>query len=159
MRRYSLAIVIVMLLAVPLMAQDTEVAKLHEATPLNTLGVQPATTPFSLLDMSRLRWSNSYSVSFFSGSGYSGSAGLWNSTMLYEFSSKLSMALNIGILHNTGAIWGNGNTDATILPGFMLDYHPSEKFRMTIGVSRQSSLLYPYFYPGRYTYGNSLFPY
>jgi hypothetical protein len=39
-------------------------------------------------------------------------------------------------MHNTGAIWGDGNNDATVLPGFMLDYHPSDKFQMSIMVQR-----------------------
>ena len=53
--------------------------------------------------------------------------------------------MNIGVLHNSGSIWGDSKNDATILPGFRLDYHPSEKFRMSIAVQRVSGL-YPYYY-------------
>ena len=161
MKYGSIVVLVVLFLAVPLMAQDSEVAKLRETEAANSLGVKPVASPFSLLDFSRMKWTNSYSISWFSGSGSSGSVGLLNSTMFYEFSPKLSMTLNIGILHNTGAIWGDANNDATLLPGFQLDYHPSDKFSLSVGVSRQAGWLSPYYYyPGpRYPYGHSLFPY
>jgi hypothetical protein len=111
----------------------------------NSLSLQGAPNPFSLLDLSRIRWSNSYSISYFSGGNSSGSSGLLNTTMFYDISRSLSLSLNVGVLHNSGAIWGDGNTDATILPGFRLDFHPSEKFRMSIGVQRVSGLS-PYYY-------------
>jgi hypothetical protein len=161
MKKSSMVIVVVLLFAVPLMAQDIDVAKLRETNAANSLGIKPASTPFSLLDLSRIRWSNSYSVSFMSGAGGSGSVGLLNSTMFYEFSPKLSMALNIGIMHNAGAIWGDANNQATLLPGFQLDYHPSDKFSLSIGVSREAGWLSPYYYApySRYPYGNWRFPY
>lgn len=104
----------------------------------SSLGLKGAPNPFSLLDISRIRWSHSYSISYFSGGNASGSAGLLNTTMFYDFSNSLLLSVNVGVLHNSGAIWGDGKNDATILPGFQLDYHPSEKFRMTIGFQRVS---------------------
>lgn len=104
----------------------------------SSLGLKGAPNPFSLLDISRIRWSHSYSISYFSGGNMSGSAGLLNTNMYYPFSNSLSLSVNIGVLHNSGAIWGDGKNNATILPGFQLDYHPSEKFRMTIGFQKVS---------------------
>lgn len=124
----------------------------------NSLTMKGAPNPFSLLDLSRIRWSNSYSVSFFSGGGSSGSVGLLNTTMDYEISRSLSLGLNVGILHNTGALWGNGQADATVLPGFRLDYHPSEKFRLMLGIQRVSGLG-PYFYNGDGSWHRSVYPY
>lgn len=117
----------------------------------NSLSVQGAPNPFSLLDLSRIRWSHSYSISYLSGGSRSGSAGLLNSTMFYDISNSLSLSVNVGVLHNSGSIWGDGNNDATILPGFRLDYHPSEKFRMSIGFQRVSGYS-PYYLDGGHWY-------
>jgi len=149
MRRLSIAVVVLLALTGISWAQSTDVAALNAAGQSTPLGVKPAVTPFSLLDMSRVRWSNSYSVAFFSGGGTSGSVGLLNTTMFYDFSSKLSLALNLGIMHNPSALWGNSTSNATLLPGFRLDWHPSEKFQMMLGVQRVSGYMSPYYYgPG-----------
>ncbi|MDH4035334.1 MAG: hypothetical protein OEV80_16195, partial [candidate division Zixibacteria bacterium] len=91
--------------------------------------------------LSRITWSHSYSVGFFSGGAASGSVGLLNSTMFYEISSKLSLSLNLGVAHS-GGNWGEGR-EATLLPGFTLDYHPSDKFRMTFMIQRYDAVLNP----------------
>lgn len=129
-------------LALPVSAQMADRADLLAATRSQALGVQPAKNPMSLIDLSRLQWSHSYSLSYLSGGGGSASVGVLNTSMFYEFSPKLSLMLNVGVAHNAGAIWGDGNNDATVLPGFVLDYHPSEKFRMTIGMQRVAGGLY-----------------
>ena len=118
-------------------------------------GVEPAVSSFSLIDFSRVKWSHSYSVSYFSGGSYSGSMGCYNSSIFYELSPKLSLTLNIGISHNAGSLWGDGNNDASILPGFRLDYHPSEKFRMTLMVQKIDASYLPY--SGYYYYRPGLF--
>ena len=48
-------------------AQMVEEGNLSTVTSRNILGMQPASSAFSLIDLSRVKWSNSYSVSFFSG--------------------------------------------------------------------------------------------
>jgi hypothetical protein len=108
-----------------------------------SLGLNPAQSAFSLIDLSRVRWSHSYSVSFFSGQSYSGSVGLLSSSMFYDISPKLSLALNVGVVHNAGAIWGDQNNNATILPGFRLDYRPSEKFQMSLIFQRSNGQIAP----------------
>ena len=123
--------------------EDAQVEKVSSTT---VLGVEPAVSSFSLIDLSRVTWSHSYSVSFFSGGSYSGSAGLWNSSMLYDISSKLSLAVNLGVVHGAGALYGDNSGDATFLPGFTLDYHPSDNFRMIVGVQRYSGYAVPYYY-------------
>ncbi len=88
-------------------AQQSDVGSLKgsSSNAISGLGVSPAKSPFSLIDLSRIKWSNSYSVAFFSGGGSSGSVGLWNTTMDYQISSKLFLAVNLGVLHNPGAMW------------------------------------------------------
>ena len=130
--------------AYPLAAQDIDQARLDEPTATNSLGARPVSSPFSLLDISRIKWSHSYSVSFFSGNGNSGSLGLANTSMFYEFSPSLSLQVNLGILHSPGSILGDSrNSDASFLPGFNLDYHPSEHFRMSVQFQRYDGRLYP----------------
>lgn len=122
-------------------AQMADRAELENVTKNGGLSVKPAANPFSLLDMSRVRWSHSYSVSFFSGGATSGSVGLLNSTMFYDISKSLSLSINLGIVHSGGS-WGEGR-QATILPGFTLDYHPSDKFRMTFMIQQYNLVLNP----------------
>lgn len=129
-----LVISFILLIAISAQAQLADQAVIEQSSRTSSIGIKPAATPFSLLDFSRIKWSHSYSVSFFSGGTYSGSMGLLNTSMFYEFSSKLSLALNVGVAHNPGAIWGDANNNATILPGFQLDYHPSKNFNISIGM-------------------------
>ncbi len=134
--------IIILLCAASAFPQFVDQLDLEKSTRTNSLGVMPVERPSSLIDLSRVRFSHSYSLSYFSG--YSnGSAGLWNTSMYYDFSSKLSLNVNIGVLHNTGAIWGDGKNNATFLPGFLLNYHPSENFRLLIGMQTYSGGYYP----------------
>jgi len=148
----ALVTLFVVAMAASASAQLTDQAEIEEINRATVLGVKPAVSPFSLIDLSRVKWSHSYSVGFFSGGDYSGSMGLFNTTMFYELSSKLSLTLNLGIAHNTGAMWGDGSTDANLLPGFRLDYHPSENFRMSIGVQRYSGYYVPWTYRPSWDY-------
>ncbi len=149
----ALVILLVIAFASTAWGQLADEAMIEDVSRSTALGIKPAISPFSLIDLSRVKWSHSYSVGFFSGGNSSGSAGLFNTNMFYELSSKLSLSVNLGISHNTGAIWGNGESDATFLPGFNLDYHPSEKFQMSIGFQRYGGYVSPYYYrPGFWDY-------
>ena len=141
-----LAVVLVLAVAATALAQSSDEAKLKALAQSNSLGVKPTASPFSLLDLSRMRWSHSYSISFFSGGGHSGSVGMLNSMMLYELSSKFTLGFNLGIAHDVGAMWSNGNQSASVFPGFWLDFHPSDKFRMSISVQRYPGMYSPYAY-------------
>jgi len=158
MKRTLLTCVVVLMSATGLFAQQTGLSgqPTVTATSASGIGVRPASSPWSLLDLSRIRWSNSYSVAFFSGGGSSGSMGVLNTSMFYEFSGKLALTVNLGVAHNPGSLWGNGETNATLYPGFRLDYRPSEKVFMSLQVQRISGY---YITPDgfRYThpYGNS----
>ena len=142
----ALTVLFLVAMAVSAWGQMADEAQVEQVNRSAILGVEPAVSPFSLIDLSRVRWSHSYSVGFFSGGNYSGSLGMYNTSMFYEFSSKLSLRLDIGIAHNTGAIWGDGNSDARFLPGFQLDYRPSDNFRMSIGLQHYNGYVSPYYY-------------
>ena len=154
MKRFFITSLMLVVVAGSLSAQQADVASLKDAKASTSsgLGLNPASTPFSLLDLSRVRWSNSYSVAFFSGGGSSGSVGLWQTGFDYEISSKLHLAINLGVLHNPGALWNrNENAEASLLPGFRLDYRPSDKVLMSISVQRVAGYYSPY--DGRNYYG------
>lgn len=153
--KIALTVFFLMAIAVSSWGQMADEAQVEEVNRSTLLGVKPAVSPFSLIDLSRVRWSHSYSVGFFSGGNYSGSMGLFNTSMFYEFSSKLSLRLDIGVSHNTGAIWGDESSDARVLPGFQLDYHPSDNFRMSIGLQHYNGYVSPYYYYPSYL-GSSL---
>lgn len=139
--RYLLPVLVLAMMASLASAQMADRAELEGLTQTNGMSVKPAANPFSLLDMSRVRWSHSYSVGFFSGGSSSGSVGLLNSTMFYDISRSLSLSINVGVAHSGGS-WGEGRS-ATVLPGFTLDYHPSEKFRMTFMIQKYDGALNP----------------
>ena len=159
MKKSVIIITTLFVLAVSAFPQTTDQAILNNANSNNLLGTSPATSPFRLLDLSKMKWTHSYTMGYVSGGSSSGTVGMWNSTMFYEFSRKLSLSLNIGIMNTYGSIWGDSNNDATLLPGFVLDYHPSEKFNLIVGFQRVSGA-YPYYYGNSYNRWDSWgFPY
>ncbi|MBN4056690.1 hypothetical protein JYU19_00085 [bacterium AH-315-J21] len=125
---------------------------LNEIHNRNAVSVEPAVKPFSLIDLSRLKWSQSYSMSFGSNSFGSSGFGMYSGALTYEFSSKLSMQFAMGIAHNLtgGAI----NSGGELFPAFSLDYHPSDKFRLRIDVRKS-----PYSSRSRYGRQAYLSPY
>jgi hypothetical protein len=139
-------------------AQGLENAPATKSTTSSQTNLKGAANPFSLLSTSRIRWSNSYSVSFFSGGGRSGSVGLLNTSMMYEFSPKLSLGLNLGILHNPSSLWGDRNNSSSLLPGMRLDFHPSNAFRMVLDIRSVSGALNPYDRSAGFWY-DPVFPY
>lgn len=146
-KRITLAIMLAaLLLAGSVMGQDAEVARYRQAALDNTFGARPTTSSFGLIDFSKLQFSHSYSLSFLSGGTGNGTVGMWNTNMFYEFSPKLSLAVDLSVMHSGGALSTPGDNSATVLPGFLLDFHPSKNFSLSIGVSRVN----PYYYPGRY---------
>ena len=140
-----------LILALSSSAQMADQAEFQSAKG-NYLGIQPATKPFALIDLSKFKWIQSYSLSYFSGAGSSGSMGYYSGTLLYEISSALTLNLNVGIAHNPGSLFNSRqSTDAKFFPGFNLDYHPSDKFRLSIGVQSYPSIYYNPYMPYSYS--------
>lgn len=141
----SLTIIMFLIFVSSSLAQSIDKAQIQSAKK-DYLGLKPVAKPFSLIDFSRLTWSHSYSISFFSGGGTSGSIGLYTSSLFYEFSPSLSIDMTMNIAHNPGAFWGREvNSDAAFLPAANLDYHPSKHFRLSIGFATYPGIYYhPY---------------
>lgn len=155
MLRSLLQISLVLLCCSSLAAQQIDMAPMNPTANAGGIGAKSSFSPWSLLDGSRITWSHSYSVSFFSGGNSSGSLGMLNSSMLYEISPELTLALNLGVLHNAGAVFGDGEYGAEFLPGFRLDWHPSEKFFMSVSFQRGVGNSYGPSYLGRDYYRRS----
>ena len=88
--KHLILAILVLSVTPSLSAQLSDVASMNSLDRTrvdNGFGSQPVSSPFSLIDMSKITWSNSYSVSFFSGGGQSASMGLLNTRMLYTVSS------------------------------------------------------------------------
>jgi hypothetical protein len=131
------------------MADQAEIQSVKE----DYLGLKPASKPFSLIDLSKLHFSHSYSFTYFSGGGTSGSVGLYTGSMLYEISNSLSLDVQLGIAHDPSALFNNNvETNASFYPAVNLDYHPSSNFRMSIGFQSV-----PGFYQNPYS--NPYYPY
>ncbi len=145
----------VLLIAGSVDAQMAEKAELEALSSDYNQSLRPAQSPFSLLDLSRIKWSHSYSVAFFSGGGNSGSAGLFQTSAVYDISSSLTLGVNLGIAHS-GVLLSEQSRDATFLPGFTLDYHPSDKFRMTLMVQTYNGMTNPYYHNRSGLFGRPL---
>lgn len=92
---------------------------------------------FSLLDPSKFSMSHSYSMSYFSGSGNSGSIGLYMNTITYQISDPLTLRLGLGYWHQPLGFLNNSGGNSRLsggkfLPNVSLDYRPSEKFRFLL---------------------------
>lgn len=134
------------------MAQSADRAEVKEITAKYDMGLTKAPS-FPLLDLSRIHFSQSYSIGFFSGGGISGSQAMYNGSITYELSRPLTLTLNMGILHDPSALWGNSRVgnNAKFYPSGWLDWRPSKNFMMTIGFeSVPASYYYGYDWLGRY---------
>ncbi len=144
---YCLTALLMLITAGPAFGQMVDKAEIQSAKE-DYLGLNPVSKPFSLIDMSRLQFSHSYSFSFFSGSGTSGSVGLYTGSIFYELSRSLSLDIRLGIAHDAGALFGNSlETGATFFPAVNLDYHPSKSFRLSIGFESHPGLYRNPYYP------------
>ena len=150
LKRIIIITLTMFLLSVSLQAQMADKAELNSIQK-DYLGFKPADKPFALLDLSRLHWSGSYSFSYLSGGGYSGSVGVYTASFLYEFSPSLLMHMDLGLAHNPGALMDRSvGLDASVLTNVRLDYQPSKHFFMSVGFST---------YPGSSGYRPVYWPY
>ena len=97
----------------------------------------PRAGGFSLLDPSRFKMSQSYTMSYFSGSGYSGSIGLYMNTIEYRLWQPLTVRVGLGYLHQPLGFLSNSGArseldEGRLLPNFSLLYRPSNRFQLLI---------------------------
>lgn len=132
--RILITVGLAVLLTVPLLAQQIDRAEIKQVTEKYDLGLSKRPS-LPMFDLSRINLSHAYSFGFFSGGGTSFSRGLYSGSMTYQIAQPLTLTLNLGILHDPSAIWGDkriGNS-ARFLPSGWIDWQPSNNFRLSLG--------------------------
>lgn len=133
------------------------VAEGQAASDAQKASLYDSATPFRLLDPSRLSMHQSYSLSYFSGPAGGQSVGLYMNSIGYQLARPLYLQVDIGLMHNPGALVGKGDpaAGARILPNFSLRYTPSPKFSLMVDVRTMPGYNNPYagYIPG---YGGPL---
>jgi hypothetical protein len=89
----------------------------------------------SLFDPSRLTMHNSYSFSYYSGNGQSGTIGYYMNSIEYAFSGPLKIRLDLGYLHDPTSMFSRGSSGSNfgaLVPGFSVDWRPSDQFRFRL---------------------------
>src|SRR3990172_5007363 len=118
-----------------------------ETTHLNSL--TPNNSRFSLLDLSRLKIRNSYTVSYLSSGNRSGSFGLFVTSFEYQVSNPLNIQVDLGYLHQPFSM-GRNNIDinSRILPNVRVNYSPSPYFNLSVNFMSMGNryIYYPEFY-------------
>lgn len=86
---------------------------------------------FSIFDPSKLSMTQSYSLSFYSSGGNSGSIGYYMNSLEYRFSNPLKIRIDLGYLHSpTGMFSRNSsaNNSGIFVPGITIDWKPTDNF-------------------------------
>ncbi len=118
-----------------------------ESTHLNSL--TPNHSRFSLLDLSRLKIRNSYTVSYLSSGKQSGSFGLYVTSFEYQLSNPLNIQVDLGYLHQPFSMGRNNiDIDSRILPNVRVNFSPSPYFNLSINYISMGNYFryYPEFY-------------
>ena len=118
-----------------------------ESNHLNSL--TPNNSRFSLLDLSRLKIHNSYTVSYLSAGNRSGSFGLFVTSLEYQLSNPLNIQVDLGYLHQPFSM-GRNNIDinSRILPNVRVNYNPSPYFNLSVNFMSMGN--YYRYYPTIY---------
>jgi len=123
--------------------QKTDLTSTH----LNSL--TPNNSRFSLLDLSRLKIRNSYTVSYLSSGKHSGTFGLYVTSFEYQLSNPLNIQVDLGYLHQPFSM-GRNNIDinSRILPNVRVNYSPSPYFNLSVNFMSLGNQYryYPEFY-------------
>jgi hypothetical protein len=86
---------------------------------------------FSLLDPARLHMSQSYSFWYSSSRAGSNNLAMYLNSIEYQISDPLKIRVDIGYIHQPGAILKNGTKafeNGQIVPGLSLTWRPSRNF-------------------------------
>ena len=90
---------------------------------------------FSFFDPSKLTMHHSYSMSYYTGGGRSGSIGYYMNSIEYEFSNPLKIRVDLGYLHSPTNMFSNGSAasqSGAFVPGFSIDWRPSKHFNFRL---------------------------
>jgi hypothetical protein len=162
---YILSVAIaVLLLCGAAVAADTFV-KQNSAATGGTSGLANASSrpALSLLDLSRFHMSQSYTLSYTSGSGQGQMIGMYINQIDYEFAKPLRMSFAIAYLHQPQGLVG-ARTQASgnkLLPSFRLQWEPSKNFSFILNYETRSPYQQyynsPMYYEQSFRRTNSIF--
>jgi hypothetical protein len=95
---------------------------------------------FSLLDPSRLHMTQSYSLSYMSGTGQGKMIGMYINQIDYQFAKPLRVSFAIAYVHQPQGLWGAGTqiSGNKLLPSFRLDWQPSRNLRFILNYETRS---------------------
>jgi hypothetical protein len=116
----------------------------------------PSGTGWGLIDPSRFRMRQSYSISYMSGAGGSGSVGMYVNNIEYQLFKPLMLRVGLGYLHQPFGSRGANSAGLSVDDGFFipsagLEYRPSENFLLMVDFRQYPSGTAPY---SRWGYGN-----
>ena len=141
---FLLSLLVLCLSALPAHAQrtgsgmpSTPKGSFSGAPRVGDLVDEPKGLGWGLLDPSRFKMHQSYSVSYISGSGQSGSLGVYQNTLEYQLFRPLTLRVGLGFYHqpfgNSGGQAGDlGVGKGFFIPGASLEYNPSSNFHMAV---------------------------
>ena len=111
MRRFITSVAILLALSVlnPTLSEAQFKADKNAPSISDRIGVpySPTTSIFSFIDPSRFNMQHTYSMSYISGGGNSGSLGLYTNRMSYTVNQNLQLIADIGYLHQPFSGVGN----------------------------------------------------
>lgn len=115
----------------------------------------PSGMGWGLLDPSRFRMKQSYSLSYMSGAGGSGSVGMYVNNIEYQLFKPLTLKVGLGYMHQPFGSQGANSGGLAIDNGFFipsagLEYRPSENFLLKVDFRQYPSGSSPY---SRWGYG------
>lgn len=116
-------------------------------------GVGPSSLGFSLFDPNRFFMNQSYSLSYMSFGKSSASLGIYQNTMSYIFSDKLTLSGRIGFVHNPlqmGVNQSSLSSTNNMIYGAELNYHPKDNLFLNLRFDKVP-IYYRY---GMMPYGN-----
>lgn len=147
MKRWLVYIMIVSLPALAFAQLKSQTKPMDMTNSLrNPLGIGKSAMGWLGLDPSRLTMLQSYQMSFMSAGGNSYTQGLYLNTLMYQFSSPLTLAVQWGIAHQPLSSFGGASllNNGPFLSGAQLRYQPAKNFSVELEYSQ---------YPGGYYYG------
>lgn len=117
--------------------QTSVIPSFNGAARVRDLTTDPSGPGWALLDPSRFHMRQSYSISYMSGSGGSGSVGLYLNEMEYQLFKPLTLHVGLGYLHQPFGSRGANSAGASLSDGFFvpnvgLEYRPSENILMMV---------------------------
>ena len=110
--------------------QTTSTTK-NPTTILQTEPTAKAASVF-LLDPSRFKIGHTISSSYASIGGHGVLTNMYLANIEYKLANPLDIRLSLGFANSQGALFGPKKSASAIIPGFELNYHPSNKFNLII---------------------------